>query len=74
MLTLEAHVKAHQGDAKGTTEAILAVAKIGNSLENQPIIVSQLVRIAMKGIAVNLTSRLLPHVDFSDEEIGRAHV
>ena len=71
MLSLEAHVKAHQGDAKGTTEAILAAVSIGKSLENQPIVVSQLVRIAMNGIAVGLTDQLLPYVDFSDEDLLR---
>mgnify|MGYP002528455188 CR=1 FL=1 len=71
ILSLEAHVKAHQGDAKGTTEALLALATIDKSLENQPVLVSQLVCVALQGIATNLTGRLLPYVDFSDEDLVR---
>jgi len=71
MLALEAHVKAHQGDTNGTVEAIVALATIGNSLENQPILVSQLVRVAMQGISINVTEELLPHVPFTDDELAR---
>jgi hypothetical protein len=71
MLALEAHVKAHQGDIKGTTEAILSAATISRSVENQPVIISQLVCVATKAIAIDLTGRLLPHVDFSDEDLRR---
>lgn len=71
MLALEAHVKAHRGDAAGTADSLLAMAAISRSLENQPILVSQLVRIAMHGLAVDLTGRLLPRVKFSDEDLMR---
>lgn len=71
MLSLEAHVKAHQGDAAGTAESLLALATVSRSLENQPIQVSQLVRIAMNGVATDLTGRMLAHVEFSDEDLLR---
>jgi len=71
VLALEAHVRAHRGDARGTAESLLAMAAMGRSLENQPILVSQLVRYAMDGVAVDLTARLLPYVDFSDEDLQR---
>ena len=69
VLSLEAHVKAHQGDAEGTTQSLLALAQISKSLQNQPVIVSQLVRMAMQGIAVDVTASLLPHVEFTDEQL-----
>ncbi len=71
MLALEAHVKAHQGDAEGAARAILDLVAISRSLENQPILVSQLVRVAIHGIAVDLTAQLLSCVEFSDDDLGR---
>lgn len=71
MLALEAHVKAHQGDAEGAAQALRAMRIMARSLENQPILVSQLVRIAMSGSAVDTTAKLLPHLELPDEELAR---
>jgi hypothetical protein len=44
---------------------------LGNSLEQEPVLVSQLVRIAVHGISVDVCRRLLPHVEFSDADLQR---
>jgi hypothetical protein len=45
--------------------------KLGESLEQEPVMVSQLVRIAVGGMSVELCRRLLPHVEFSDADLQR---
>lgn len=71
MLSLEAHVRAHRGDAHGAADSIHAMNVLGNSLEQEPVMVSQLVRIAVGGMSVDLCRHLLPHVEFSDEDLQR---
>jgi len=71
MLSLEAHVRAHRGDAHGAAESIHAMNVLGNSLEQEPVLVSLLVRIAVHGISVDVCRRLLPHVEFSDADLQR---
>ncbi len=71
MLSLEAHVRAHRGDAHGAADSIHAASVLGSSLEQEPVIISQLVRIAVYGISSDLCRSLLPHVEFSDEDLHR---
>jgi len=71
MLSLEAHVRAHRGDAHGAADSIHAMNMLGNSLEQEPVMVSQLVRIAVGGMSVDLCRRLLPRVEFSNEDLQR---
>ncbi|MBC8871137.1 MAG: hypothetical protein H8E44_17055 [Planctomycetes bacterium] len=71
MLSLEAHVRAHRGDAHGAAESVHAINMLGKSLEREPVMVSQLVRIAVGGVSTDLFRRLLPHVEFSDADLQR---
>ena len=49
----EAKVREHSGDASGAVNSIHAGLMLAQSLENAPTLVSQLVRIAMFGIAAH---------------------
>lgn len=69
LLTLEAHVRAHQGDAHGAADSIRALLALGNVLENEPMLISQLVRIAVRSMGYELIRELLPHVEFSDDDL-----
>jgi len=71
MLSLEAQVCAHRGDASGVADSIHAMCKLSNSLEHEPIMISQLVRIAIGGMSAGVCRRLLPYVDFSDADLQR---
>lgn len=71
MLSLEAHVRAHRGDADGVADSIHAICALGNSLEQEPTLVSLLVRIAIGRVASDLCRRQLPHVEFSDTDLQR---
>lgn len=76
LLALEAHVRAHRGDARGAARSIRAIFMLAESLQQEPILISQLVRYALEGIAQGLLQRQLPAVEFSDEDLDglQAHV
>ena len=71
MLKLEAFVRARDGDAHGAAEAIHAIFMAARSLEHEPLLISQLVRIAIHGMAIGLIEELLPQVEFLDEDLRR---
>lgn len=71
LLALEAHVRARQGDAHGVAEALHAMIQAGESLQREPVLVSQLVRFACTGVGVQTLEDLLPHIDFSDDDLAR---
>ncbi|MGE0609356.1 MAG: hypothetical protein AB7O62_19850 [Pirellulales bacterium] len=69
MLQLQALARAHRGDAHGAAESIRAMWRAGESLEYEPIIISQLVRVAIGGMAAAQLQDFLPVVDFSDNDL-----
>lgn len=69
LLALKAHVCAHRGDAAGCARAIHAIFRLAGSLQREPMMISQLVRISLDHVAADLLRKLLPHVDFSDEDL-----
>jgi len=71
MLVLEAHLRARQDDPQGVMESMRAIVRLAESLEKEPLLVSQLVRMTCTGIALELLGELLPHVDFSDDDLAR---
>ena len=71
MLALEANVRAHRGDAKGVADSIETMHRLGESLKNEPVMISQLVRIAIAGINADLIRKTVPQVEYSDEDLER---
>ncbi|MFT7640139.1 MAG: hypothetical protein ACI9G1_001878 [Pirellulaceae bacterium] len=71
MLLLEANVHAHRGRPSDVVDSIDAISKAGESLANEPLMVSQLVRISMSQIATDTIRTMLPRVDFSDDDLKR---
>ena len=69
LLALEAHVKAHDGDAQGAARSIHAIFKVAGSLEREPVLVSQLVRFTMDGVGREALESLLPHTAFADKDL-----
>jgi len=70
ILSLQAHVRAHRGDVGGAAESIRTIFSLGESVKEEPVLVSQLVRIAVDNMACDLLCDLLPHSEFSDEELA----
>jgi hypothetical protein len=52
-------------------DSIVAILPLGNSLSEEPILISQLVRIAIFGIAQGNLEDLMNRVSFEDEELAR---
>jgi hypothetical protein len=68
-LVLEAEVDAHTGNAGGAAEAVRAMFAAARSVENEPMLVSQLVRSAVETMTIREIERLLPAVEFADADL-----
>ncbi|QDV54948.1 hypothetical protein [Rosistilla oblonga] len=71
LLKLEAHTNAHRGDPAACLQSLEAMFTIGRGVENDPILVSQLVMIALDSMAVQTTVELLPHLQWNDSQLQR---
>ena len=71
ILILEAHVRAHRGDAQGVADSLHTLNQLPRTLEHDPVLVSLLVRIAIGGLSSQLCRELLPQVEFSDADLRR---
>ena len=71
MLALEAHVKAHDQDPHGAAESIHAIFMLAKSLENDPVMISLLVHVAIHSTGVGVLKDLLPHLEFREEDLRR---
>lgn len=69
LLTLEAHVRAREGDTAGTVESIRDTFALARTLDRDPVLVSFLVRMALDGIAIENTRQLLGQADPTREEL-----
>lgn len=65
---LEVHVRAHEGDAHGAVRAIEAMHRVGETLADEPLLVSQLVRIACLTTTHATIREIVPHVELTPED------
>lgn len=70
LLQLESEVRARRQDRGGSIESIAAIHVAARSLENEPILISQLVRLALDGIARGQLQRRLSDTSFTDDELS----
>jgi hypothetical protein len=70
-LRLEANVRAHAEDATGAAATACDGLILSNALQNEPFVVSQLVRMAIFGTAAHELKQLLPVTVFSDSDLSR---
>lgn len=69
MLQLEALTRAHRGDAHGAALSLRTMWRLGESLENDPLLISQLVRIAIDGMMTGQLETLMATMEFSDDDL-----
>ena len=74
LLTLRAHVHAHDGEDSETFKDVTAIFTVSDSLRGNPIVISQLERIATHAIGCELTGDMLPHCQWTDEELESLQV
>jgi hypothetical protein len=70
-LNLQFHVDLHRARPRDAVKRIFEIFALSQTLENEPIMVSQLVRTAINGIAVSDLQLFLKHADLTDDEIVR---
>jgi hypothetical protein len=75
MLARELHLDALHwsvaGDSKKAQDAVLALMPLQASLSNEPILISQLVRIAILGIAVDSVETVVNRAPLTDDDLQR---
>lgn len=69
LLQLDAHIAARQGDSQRVLDDIQGLLAASEALAMEPILVSQLVRYAIHNMAVITTEKLVPHCQFSDQQL-----
>jgi len=69
LLALEANVRAHRGDAHGAAQSVQALFAATRAQEAEPLLMSQLVRVAIDGMAVDQTQRLISSVNLADDDL-----
>ncbi len=74
MLSLEAHVRARDGDAAGAVKSLQACFRLSRALEREPVLVSQPVRFACSAMALHQVTDLVPYLQISDEELKELQV
>ena len=74
LLKLSAHVHAHDGQDSEALKDATGICAVSDSLQGDPILISQLVRIATHAIGCELTVDMLPHCKWTDEELESLQV
>lgn len=69
LLALEAYVRGHRGDASGCAESLRGIFAARRSLEQEPVVISNLVCIALHSIAIQALADNLAHVKFSEADL-----
>jgi hypothetical protein len=69
LLSLEAHVKAHEGHAHEVVKSIQALIALARSLEREPVVNSGLARNFILGKTCDLLTRLMPSIDFAEDDL-----
>ena len=70
LLRLEAMLAADEGDTALAMDAILAALAAGESLREEPIVISQLVRVACFSITRDALEHVLSVASFDEEQLG----
>lgn len=71
LLALEARVRAHQGRAHEAARSVRTIFSLGDSLKQEPLFISQLVRVALDSVGQEALREVMPGVEFPDEDLER---
>ena len=74
LLSLSSHVHAHAGQDSEVLKDVSGIFAVSDSLRGDPILISELVRIATHAIGCDLTADMLPHCKWTDEELESLQV
>ena len=71
ILQLDAYVAGHRKDARAVADDIAGIVTLAHALEREPILISQLVRIALRGVAAMTLHRLYPTLAWRVADLER---
>ncbi len=71
VLQADVAVRAHEGDLDGALDSCCALFRLAQSIGQEPTLTSMLVRIALDGVAIHATLRVLGQGTPSDEALAR---
>ena len=71
LLQLDAMFRAQEGDTDGALDSCRALMNVGRSLGDEPIAISQLVRMAIEGVSLQALQRTLAQGQASDEALAK---
>ena len=69
LLRLDAYIAAHDGDDERVAQDIRHIIRTSDALASEPAVTSQLIRLAIYGVAVDSFQELFPHCQWSDETL-----
>src|SRR5262249_25100913 len=69
LLAADAAVRAQDGDLDGALDSCRAILGVARSIGDEPFIISQLVRMAIRSVAVSSTRRVLAQGEASDKAL-----
>lgn len=69
VLSLDAYVSAHDGKGARAIEDVKGIFALSNAMRGEPILISQLVRIAIFAVGCDTAVRLMPHCAWSDDDL-----
>jgi hypothetical protein len=69
LLQIEVAALAHQGDADGAAQSIRTMGRLGETLRDEPVLISLLVRIAITRMNCETVRQTLPHVAYSNQQL-----
>ncbi len=71
VLLLESVYKAEQGDSDGAVDAIVAGVGVARSLDKEPVLISQLVRMSCLGRSLSALEQTLNRTPLKDSQLGQ---
>jgi len=74
LLALNAHVHAHDGEDQQVLRDVTSIFAVSDSLRGEPVLISQLVRIATYDLGCQLGIGMLPHSQWRDKELENLQV
>ena len=69
LLTLDAHVHAHDGEYQQVLRDVTAIFAVSDALSGEPTLISQLVRIAVHSSGCHLAVQMLSYSRWNEEEL-----
>lgn len=74
LLTLSAHVHVHSGEEQLALRDVRSIFAVSESLQESPVMISGLIRIAVHAIGCKMAMELLPQANWSDSDLKQLQI